>query len=339
MNRKVVIGEYFPVIAVLLCIVAAFGGFLTFQSFRTDYESVREETFLTSYSGSYEHEAVVVEDSVLWSEGEVLRNRSDYLSRFMPVLDARFDLEFSRALTSGEVSLSSGILLTLTIGGEVYWEDFIVKDEVSESFPRREVGTSFEISPEIVENLKDEIRESIGVEVGSLRARILTKVDISGEIEGEGVDRSEELEMVIEERGPLYNVSTDSVDRRITKTTYVDVPVETPTREKILSILLLVVPLSILGLVAYEWRGIDEEEVKAFRESRKKSEFDDWISRGKVPDLEFREEIKIDSLKDLVDLAVDLEKRVIYDEGKSTYYVFHEDILYTYGESSKILRE
>ena len=80
---------------------------------------------------------------------------------------------------------------------------------------------------------------------------------------------------------------------------------------------------------------MDEQEIKKFESGRGKDKFEEWISRGEMPSLESKEKIRIYSLEDLVDLAVDLENRVIYDEKKSTYYVLQGEILYVYEEQSE----
>jgi hypothetical protein len=65
---------------------------------------------------------------------------------------------------------------------------------------------------------------------------------------------------------------------------------------------------------------------KAAKEHKR---FKEWITEGSV-EIKDRFSISILSLEGLVDLAIDLDKRVIYDPGIRKYYVLTEDIVYIY---------
>lgn len=66
--------------------------------------------------------------------------------------------------------------------------------------------------------------------------------------------------------------------------------------------------------------------------------FREWITEGSV-DVKNHLPIQILSLEGLVDLAIDLDKRVIHDSKVSKYYVIAEDIIYIYDIQSVTLKE
>jgi hypothetical protein len=67
--------------------------------------------------------------------------------------------------------------------------------------------------------------------------------------------------------------------------------------------------------------------------------FKEWITEGSV-EVKDRLAIHILSLEGLVDLAIDLDKRVIHDPKVNRYYVLTEDIVYTYDlERTKAILE
>jgi hypothetical protein len=68
----------------------------------------------------------------------------------------------------------------------------------------------------------------------------------------------------------------------------------------------------------------------AYSEHRR---YKDWITEGSV-EVKDRLMINILSLEGLVDLAIDLDKRVIYDARVNKYYVLTEDITYIYDRDS-----
>lgn len=60
----------------------------------------------------------------------------------------------------------------------------------------------------------------------------------------------------------------------------------------------------------------------------------DWISRGTVPESGGYVRIHVESLIDIVDVAIDSEKRVIHDAGREVYAVVDGNLMYEYREAS-----
>lgn len=59
------------------------------------------------------------------------------------------------------------------------------------------------------------------------------------------------------------------------------------------------------------------------------SKFSKWISRGKLEDFTPAARVRMWSLSDLVNAAIDMNARAIYDGGeKGVYFVVHECVLY-----------
>ncbi len=332
---KAIILKYYSLIFFLLVIFAIFGLFFTFQSFRTEYDTVREENFHTSYTGNYHHEARVVENTLIWREGEVLQERMNYFSQITPVLDAGFEVGFFRSPSEGEITLCSDLVIRSTGDDYVFWERRIELDCVSEEFPGRKISTDFKIDPENIQSLVNRIQESIGFDGGTISVSVQTSLEMYGEIDGEEFEKEELCKMDINLGRPTYSVEPESLDKRITTSSWIEVPMRSSARERILSVILFLMPMAALGFLTYERKEMDEQEIKKFESGRGKDKFEEWISRGEMPSLESKEKIRIYSLEDLVDLAVDLENRVIYDEKKSTYYVLQGEILYVYEEQSE----
>ncbi|WP_156471177.1 DUF5305 family protein [Thermococcus peptonophilus] len=58
------------------------------------------------------------------------------------------------------------------------------------------------------------------------------------------------------------------------------------------------------------------------------SKFSKWISRGKLEDFTPAARVRMWSLSDLVNAAIDMNARAIYDGEKGVYFVVHECVLY-----------
>ena len=69
--------------------------------------------------------------------------------------------------------------------------------------------------------------------------------------------------------------------------------------------------------------------VKGTKAAATHRRYKEWITEGNV---EIRDKLSINilSLEGLVDLAIDLDKRVIFDSGVNKYYVLAEDIVYVH---------
>jgi hypothetical protein len=97
--------------------------------------------------------------------------------------------------------------------------------------------------------------------------------------------------------------------------------------------------LAMVGLIVARWRGLivpSPELVAALKRQRERDEFDDWISRGRLPmGLRSHEKVAVDSLEDLVDIAIDSNRRVIEAIENERYYVIDRELLYEYAPASE----
>jgi hypothetical protein len=84
---------------------------------------------------------------------------------------------------------------------------------------------------------------------------------------------------------------------------------------------------------------ISANTIKKSKELKEHRRFKEWITEGSV-DVKDKLSINILSLEGLVDLAIDLDKRVIFDPTVHKYYVLTEDLVYIYdSERSRALLE
>jgi len=87
-----------------------------------------------------------------------------------------------------------------------------------------------------------------------------------------------------------------------------------------------VLAIALSGLFTY-WssRKVDLQELKMQID---RSQYSEWISEGDFPAGQGKQYVYIESLEDLVDVAIDTNKRVIYDPEIETYAVPDGDIIY-----------
>jgi hypothetical protein len=85
--------------------------------------------------------------------------------------------------------------------------------------------------------------------------------------------------------------------------------------------------LCLAGAVALV-RFRDRIDVDALELEFYHDEYDEWISQGEFPTGTDKRYISINNLEDLVDIAIDSNKRVIYDSSLEVYSVIDGDLVY-----------
>jgi hypothetical protein len=79
------------------------------------------------------------------------------------------------------------------------------------------------------------------------------------------------------------------------------------------------------------WRGwlvVTDRERARNEFERARNDFDEWISTARIPDADDRTPVPTDSLVDLVDIAIDSDRRVLEDGDQ--YAVLVDSEIYTY---------
>ncbi|MFB1065043.1 DUF5305 domain-containing protein [Natrinema sp. H-ect4] len=93
--------------------------------------------------------------------------------------------------------------------------------------------------------------------------------------------------------------------------------------------------LSVLSLILFGLCGVVSSLKDSINSERMRTQIihsrhDEWISRGEFPTNSDRQYISILTLGDLVDVAIDTNKRVIYDPDIETYAVIDTEEIYYY---------
>jgi len=96
---------------------------------------------------------------------------------------------------------------------------------------------------------------------------------------------------------------------------------------------LLGTALIAVGVVAaVAKRRFEPGDQSALRRRVHQRRYDDWISNGHVPASFDRRVVTMTSLADLAELAIDRNRRIVFDESRRAYVVFDEDVVYYFDE-------
>lgn len=335
------IEKYFSYLLAAALIIGVIGlGIAVAEAMPPDDEVETETVASMTVDTGYEHSATTVRPSLVFDEGETLDDRVLYFTRIAPVLNGGYTLSYSGD-EPGELEVELAIFLQHVedVGGEevVHWQE---RDVVATESRTLEDGdnehVSFDVEVQRLQNRTQLIIDDLDAEPGETKITVVADATVQSQQEGEVLTDSRTDLLEIGPDGAIYRVENDlagSERHQVTEERQV------PGERSILRLLLGVVLLlgaTVAGGLLYQLRDdrplVSERDKERIVHDKHREEFDDWISKGSVPDDDMRLRVEMDSLKALVDVAIDANTRVI-DRGAGQtpqYVVLTADTRYTY---------
>jgi hypothetical protein len=334
------IGRYYWLVFVSLVIIGTAGGYFAYSAY-TATETVTEErvTSTATTFSEFNHSATVREDVGVFGQGVELENRRLYFTSLSPSLNGSYTVRHGGGdpePASARIELRL-VLRSVGGGGVVYWKESERLASANESSlgPGEPLSASFSVNVTRSLGRIEEVRESIGASPGS--AEVLVRADsvVEGTVGEERFIDTRSEEMSISPGRGTYSASSDTEGRKVHEAK------ETVVREKdtsggALYIGILLFVGSIAGFVTLERKreqgvfSVPEEELQAARLRTERENFDEWISEGSIEATSDRQEVRLSSLTDLVDTAIDTDSRVIETEEGERYVVLTQGAKYVY---------
>lgn len=283
---------------------------------------------------------------LIWPEGTVFKQgMASYFYSAQPTVNITPIIK----ITGMEQGIINGnIKSRITIGAyddksQEYWS-YQISETASTSFYLNESKISSEIAvdniPVNVMAAYDQILK-IGNELmfqtGKLNLIVKSDINISGVINGNKIEKSLVQELPFTFQQSYFTVpKPNDIKSQITL-------IESNTKSPQKSIIevvrgnLLAISIDIMLFVALLFFIISNNKNKS-KTLIDHKRFKEWITEGNV-DIKDMLKINILSLEGLVDLAIDLDKRVIFDNRFRKYYVLTEDIVYVYDSEQTMLQD
>ncbi len=329
-RAKLVLARYGVVLAIVFAVVglAAFG--MAWQTYNdTETEVISEEIDVEEYALTGTTEAVVdAVDPVLYEPGARLENEPVYFLNESPNLTVIVEIE-----TPNDVAVEGDARLLIEYIGvredQVFWErtELLSVEEFSTRDDTVEIRGN--VSIHSVRDRIGQTRNRVGT-AGSVSASIVADVSYASDRYDGNLTAGSEI--VINQRA--YWLEDElSADRREsqTETRRRTIPPD-PMDYLPMALLGAVMLLLAGGTLAFVRQGVDTEYL---RTELARSEYAEWISRGEIPTRGEKEFVGMDSLEDLVDVAIDSNRRVIYDGNIDTYAVVEGQLVYYYTPSDE----
>ena len=328
---KYVLVEYGVVIAAVLAIagVAALGGAVMASQPSTSTERVT--IYQDDISTTTDESAVVTEDLPLEgiNEGDTLRNQDRYLVGATPNLT----LAVNSSLPDDRiVNITHRLVVqyeaTVAEGGTLGRNTTVLINESATT--NGTFSTSETINPQSIQAERDRINSQLGNAV-DVSADLL--LDVTYEVDGDvsyAGSMSASAPVVV--NAESYYIDGDLSASQTEQRTSTHTVEESADPIDYLG-------LGLVGLLAFVGaagsvllrRDIDAEEI---RTQIYRDRYAEWISRGEIPTGTGKRYVRIDELEDIVDIGIDSNKRVIWNDDYDIYAVVDDDIIYYYTAGS-----
>ena len=275
----------------------------------------------------------------LFDEGEVTQQPDRYFINNHPELRLQYDFQQDQE-SIDEDHVESEIVITgigqSTRGNEVFKRHDLTENTDLYSYSDSTISINIEEFRTYQEEVSSELPRNSQV-VLQVDRDVTTTDSQFGEIT---FTDSTEIQFSDDR---TYVVTTEDNSERFTETTSVEKPQPTQTFEFYgehlyttgVAIISVGVFFTILVIYLLYRRSTNDKTVEQLRYEYELDKYESWITSGhpyEEPSLssDASQLISVDSLRGLVEIAIDNNTRVVHSEGLGRFYVYDEPVIYSY---------
>ncbi|WP_135822763.1 DUF5305 domain-containing protein [Halostella litorea] len=287
----------------------------------SDTDTVTESRNVQTVDTGVDTSAVVTDRDSVWEYESELENQARYLVNDTPVLTVT---PTTRAPEGTEVTHRVALELRAVADEETFWrnETVLVEETTTAAGGTARTNATVDVR-ELDERLENTSQRLSNVGSLAVRLHVTTTYDTgdyAGELTADAPFRVTENAYWVD--GDLSSSRRHSTP--VTRETEAE-----PDYGLLLSLFGGSVGAFAVGAVL--WRGREDAvDVGAIREEIHRRRHDEWISCGSIPMWVDKEHVQLDTLEDVVDVAIDGNQRVIYDQRSELYAVIDGDMIYYY---------
>lgn len=337
----VLINEYFFPIVLILALITAGGGWLTYTTILAPGTHA-EERVVSSWQvdGEFNYSATVINDTPVFDKGDVRRNRKFYITNATPILDGTFNFQLIEGDGNATVKTRARLV---HYAAHKESEKRIWNISTPLTTNRQQLTTetpsttAFTVNASSVRNLNRRLLRRHGslYRVADLGTSVVVSAQVNGTIDGKRVQRVFNYRLPINSTKDYYDISSAKKPKKqqVAVTRREMVPNQPGVPSIIGSLASLLVPLAMLAGLFYgrenDWFDVSQTARADAKRAKLRSEFEEWVTEGTV-DIEDRSTITVESLGGLVDVAIDSSSRVIEDTETGVYVVRADDVWYQF---------
>ena len=286
-----------------------------------------QETDVQEFEASIEHSAEVTERTPLYEPPATVEDQPVYFINGTPDLrlEAVAELPDDRAVN---VTHTLVLYREVTFQETTFWDEQEVLAVEQGVVEDGELRTQTELDVPSTAVRTAEIEEVLA-DVGSLSTGIRLRTTYETEsVDGDPYEGEIVVDSGLEitERAYWFEGELTAAQTR-SQTTEGTSREQPPDLAVVGGLGLVGIVLVVGGFALATWssRGVDVRELE---EQVYRARYDEWISEGDFPTGASKQYVYINSLEDLVDIAIDTGKRVIHDPELEAYGVIDGDLVY-----------
>lgn len=318
-------------------------GLWTYEASRAVYEDEDEVVTFYTHLGSYTYTVPVTKANPLYANGTTLEmGMPAYYFAVSPTVD----MSFTYSLEANNPSDIKGKLQTMVVATDkegsdeekkIFWQKgFPLKYKDTDTWTGTSVTRNFSFNVSEIQSMVKDVQKQLECSEDAT-IEIVTRVNYTGKINGESVQGTKDFVMPLVISSSYYQIPEKldfSQDTNVTKKISVKrvPPISTIRTPLFLFLLNLVFVGAILLCVVTN--KIEPKYIEKLEKERSCEPFKEFVSKGKLPeDIDSFIKVEISSLQGLVDAAVDMNSRVIYDSKAGIYFMIHSGVLYTLSDT------
>ena len=325
-HQVAVYGSVVGAVLVVLGIAAVAAGGYVYVNPPTE-EIPPRETDVREFSASVDHSAEVVEETPLYDAGTTVENQPVYFVNGTPELRlvATANVPDDRMVN---VSHRLTVYREISFRETVFWDEreTLVADRAVVEDGRLRVEAELDIPSVAARNAEI---EGVVADVGSVTTGVRLRTSYETESVG-GEPYEGELttgsRLRITEQAYWFESGFGATATE-SQTTEGTVRQQPPNFALVGALGGLGILLSLGGVGLAYWSS-QTADVRDLEEKLYRARYDEWISEGDFPTDAGKQYVYINSLEDLVDIAIDTGKRVIHDPELGVYGVVDDDLVY-----------
>jgi hypothetical protein len=343
-RARAFLDKWFAVAAIALLVLALVLGWWAYQV--NLVPETREDERLVeqwSESSSYSHRATIVNDSLPFEAGTVVRDRPLYYFNLSKELDGRYAYGYDAG--NGDVRVTTESFLLIRAGelvdqrvNRTYWQVSrpLASATTDSLSPGERHAVNFSVDVRSVLETISLIERQLGASDGQVDVRVRTVSNVRGEVQGDELNETYETDMALVVNPSTFRVVREggiSEQHREFETRSVIVP-PSPVRAYGSIALSGLAAVLLLAMVVARVGGyieLGDEERELLQIERHREQFSEWITTGTFPaERNYDQTVLVDDLEGLIDVAIDTNKRVIEDPQLGVSTVLDDNYIYIY---------
>jgi len=332
------VAENYGVLLAAFVLIGLVGGWMGYTAFVAP-GTVTEERTVASWSTTAEltHGGEVTRPNPIYDRGTRLEDRRAYFPRITPFLDGAHRFTYTASDNASVTAVTTIDLIVRSTDGETtYWQSSrnVGINESSGLGEATTLRTEYRFNLSRASGTIERTDDSFGETLGEPEVVVRAETRVSGEVNGEPVLRTFSRSVVFTPEGDAFVVSeSGDGSETVEQTRTVERPREYPLLWRAAVPILLFVGFGgAIGLGFLRERG-ELDLSTADRERLTRDRFDEWLSYADLPPDPDADAVRVHSLPDLVDLAIDTDNRVLFDPSRGRYVVVDGDSRYVYHAS------